>query len=104
MQTTSLTPIWTGSGLRSDLADASVGKPILHNRTYEPHVTAFMRRQLKPGMNVIDVGANIGYFTVLASKLVGDTGSVLAFEPNSENARLILLDVELNNLKNVSSS
>jgi FkbM family methyltransferase len=90
-----------GFRLAIDLADASVGKPIIHKRTYEPHVTAFMRRQLKPGMNVIDVGANIGYFTILASKLVGDAGTVLAFEPNSENARLILLDVEINNLKNV---
>ena len=90
-----------GFKLAIDLADVSVGRHIMRHRTYEPHVTAFMRRQIKPGMNVIDVGANIGYFTVLASKLVGDAGTVVAFEANSENARLILLDVEINNLKNV---
>ena len=90
-----------GFKLAIDLADASVGKAIMHNRMYEPHVTAFMRRQLRPGMHVIDVGANIGYFTVLSSKLVGDAGTVIAFEPNSENARLILLDIDSNNLTNV---
>jgi FkbM family methyltransferase len=87
--------------LAVDLADASVGRPILHSRSYEPHVTAFMRSQLKSGMTFIDIGANIGYFTMLASKLVGDDGSVVAFEPYSENARLILLDIEINHLKNV---
>ena len=37
-------------------------------------------------MNVIDVGANIGFFTMLASRLVGEEGKVIAFEPNSERA------------------
>jgi len=90
-----------GFKLAIDLADASVGKPILHSRSYEPHGTAFMRRWIKSGMTVVDVGANIGFFTILASKLVGDEGRVIAIEPNSENARLILLDVEINRAGNV---
>ena len=84
-----------------DLADTSVGLNILHKKTYEPHVTAFIRKQIEPGMTVVDIGANIGFFAMLASKLVGETGSVIAFEPNSENLRLLLLDIKKNNCSNV---
>jgi FkbM family methyltransferase len=90
-----------GFRLAIDLADISVSQPILSEKSYEPHVTGFMRRRLQQGMHVIDVGANIGYFTILAATLVGPEGRVTAFEPNSENARLILLDIEINQLKNV---
>lgn len=50
--------------------------------TYEPGVTAAFRRLLRPGDGVLDVGANWGYFSLLAAKLVGDRGYVLALEPN----------------------
>jgi FkbM family methyltransferase len=53
-------------------------------------------------MSVVDVGANIGYYTMLAASLVGKDGSVTAFEPNSENARLILLSVEQNGFSQVN--
>jgi FkbM family methyltransferase len=47
---------------------------------WEPDVTAFVARRLKPGDAFIDVGANVGYFSLLASRLVGDGGSVAAIE------------------------
>lgn len=90
-----------GFRLAIDLADISVSQSILNTKVYEPHVTAFMHRRLQRGMHMIDVGANIGYFAILAATLVGPEGSVTAFEPNSENARLVLLDIEINQLKNV---
>jgi FkbM family methyltransferase len=49
-------------------------------KTYEPDVQKVLKEILKPGMNFIDVGACIGYHTVVASKLVAD-GKVLAIEP-----------------------
>jgi FkbM family methyltransferase len=44
-----------------------------------------MKRMLKPGMNVLDLGANIGYFSVIAAALVGEHGEVHAFEPMPQN-------------------
>jgi hypothetical protein len=46
--------------------------------TWEPDLTAFMRRRLRPGDTFIDVGANIGYLSTLGSKLVGPHGVVVA--------------------------
>ena len=68
--------------------DAAVGRHVLAGE-YEPEVVAVFRRKLAPAMAVIDIGANIGYFTMLAASLVGAAGFVLAIEPNPANARLL---------------
>lgn len=69
-------------------ADEAVGRHVLHG-AYEPEVDAAFRAALRPGMGVIDLGANIGYFTMLAASLVGPGGFVLAVEPNPDNASLL---------------
>lgn len=68
--------------------DASVGHHVREDN-YETDVSAVFRHVLRPGSNVLDLGANIGYFTMLSAELVGPTGSVIAVEPNPTNARLI---------------
>jgi FkbM family methyltransferase len=52
---------------------------------YERELVQLMKRTLKSGMTVLDVGANIGYFSALASGLVGSSGQVHAFEPMPKN-------------------
>ena len=86
--------------LLCDAADAAV-TPGLRSGTYEPHLTAVFERYCRPGMTVVDVGANLGYFSLLASKLVGPAGRVVALEPNSENCRLLLSSLRLNGTSNV---
>lgn len=70
-------------------------------RAYEPAASALMRQQIRPGDTVVDVGANIGYFTVLMSKLVGEGGAVHAFEPAPENFALLQRNLAENHCKNV---
>jgi FkbM family methyltransferase len=50
---------------------------------------------------VVDVGANLGYYSLLASKSVGPSGKVIAMEPNSENCRLLLSSLRLGGITNV---
>jgi FkbM family methyltransferase len=90
-----------GFAIILDAADLSVSAPILASREWEPHLTGIFRRYLQPGMRVADIGANVGYYTLLAASIVGAHGEVLAFDPNSENARLILLSIAANGFKNV---
>lgn len=52
-------------------------------------VTALMRHVLRPGMTFVDAGANIGYFSVLASKLVGPTGKVFSIEVDPANVAIL---------------
>jgi FkbM family methyltransferase len=52
------------------------------NRPYEPATTDYLLRTLRPGHVFVDIGANHGYFTLIASAIVGHSGRVIAFEPN----------------------
>lgn len=70
-------------------------------KTYEPGVTSVIECVLAPGMTFVDIGANIGYFSVLASKKVSDTGKVFAIEPYAYNIKLIQKNIALNQCENV---
>ena len=86
--------------LLCDAADAAV-TPGLRSGEYEPHLTAVFERYCRPGMTVVDVGANLGYYSLLAARLVGPSGRVVALEPNSENCRLLLSSLRRSGLGNV---
>jgi FkbM family methyltransferase len=81
--------------------DWPVGAHITQHRTYEPHVTRELLPLLKPGVIMLDIGANLGYFTLLAASRIGPTGKVIAFEPNPDNCNSIHLSLYANHLKNV---
>lgn len=82
-------------------SDAVVGEEILARRTYEPHVTGVLLSTLGTGQVFVDVGANIGYFSVLAARTVGPSGHVTAIEPLVRNVRLLLANAALNGLDNI---
>ena len=90
-----------GFRLALDAADLSVSAPMLAQHAWEPHLTSVFRRYVRPGMRVADIGANVGYYTMLAAQLVTSEGEVFAFEPNSENCRLTLMSVAENGWSNV---
>lgn len=68
---------------------------------YEPTETAFFLRSIKPGQTVVDVGANIGYYTLLLARAVGPEGRVYAFEPEPRNFEILRQNVALNGYRNV---
>lgn len=63
---------------------------------WEMWLTQFLARHVKLGMTVVDVGANFGYYTLLLGDAVGETGHVLAVEPNPDAAALLQETVLLN--------
>ena len=81
--------------------DLAVGKALLSGR-YEPEVVAVFRDLLRPGMGVIDIGANVGFFSMLAATLVGPQGWVLAVEANPRNARMAEASRRLNGFGQVT--
>jgi FkbM family methyltransferase len=81
--------------------DAGVGRGVL-DKSYEPDVTAVFRRLLRPGMGVLDLGANIGFFTMLSASLVGSAGWVVAVEPNPANVKLLEASRRLNGFAQVT--
>lgn len=71
------------------------------NGEFEPMETSIVKKMVKKGDYVIDIGANIGYYTLIMAKLVGETGKVFAFEPDPNNFELLKKNVEYNGYKNV---
>ena len=71
------------------------------NGVYEPFETELVKRGIKKGDVVVDIGANIGYYTLIFSKLVSEQGNVFAFEPDPTNFALLGKNVEINGYENV---
>jgi FkbM family methyltransferase len=68
---------------------------------WEPGVTRLVENVLEPDMTVVDVGAHIGYFSLLAARRVGPTGHVYAFEPAPENYELLVRNIFLNGYQHI---
>ncbi|MFH1227188.1 MAG: FkbM family methyltransferase [Planctomycetota bacterium] len=71
------------------------------NDVYEPIETSIVNQYVKKGDVVLDIGANIGYYTLLFARLVGDEGKVYAFEPEPDNFELLKKNIEINKYENV---
>ena len=67
---------------------------------YEPEL-AYLEKVLSAGNTFVDVGASFGIYSVVASRMVGDTGRVLAFEPSIQSFPVLQKNIDMNNLRNV---
>jgi FkbM family methyltransferase len=67
---------------------------------FQQDETKLFERLARPGMTVVDVGAYVGYFTLLSSHLVGASGRVFAFEPADEAYRYLVDNIEANGCRN----
>jgi FkbM family methyltransferase len=82
-------------------SDESIS-PAMAAGVYESPETAFVKRQVRAGMSVVDIGANLGWFTVHLADIVGEDGRVDAFEPRSDLFDLLEKTTIENHLANVT--
>jgi FkbM family methyltransferase len=83
------------------VADVNTRTFLNHNGACEPEVVHLMRRVLREGDLAIDGGANIGFMTMIMSRLVGEKGRVEAFEPSTINYKKLMANLTLNSTENV---
>lgn len=93
-----ITPQWGGK-IHAFADDLSVTTGLLLDGVFEVGLTNYILTEIKQGMNVVDVGCNIGYFSVLLGYRVGELGTVHAYEPNPNLHELIVDNLTLNELK-----
>jgi FkbM family methyltransferase len=80
---------------------SQTGRMLYATGEYESETSRLIQRLLRPGDTMIDVGANIGYFTILGSRAVGVRGRVVAFEPMPHVRERLDRNIALNRLTNV---
>jgi len=89
-----------GAEIDCDVRDM-IQATIIHFRAWEPTTSAILSRLVEPGDLVVDVGANIGYYSLLFAKLVGPDGHVIAIEALPKLAQVLALNLERNGASNV---
>lgn len=81
--------------------DRHVSRRIREEGIWEPYETALLLASLSAGDVFLDVGANIGYYPVVAAQVVGAQGAVFAFEPDAANFKLLQENLQLNNCEHI---
>jgi FkbM family methyltransferase len=87
-----LVMIWPGNEL---------SRVLFLTGNFEPNELTWMSQTLTEGMTMIDIGAHMGMYTLTASKLVGESGVVIAMEPSTREFQRLTFHVTLNDLRNV---
>jgi FkbM family methyltransferase len=97
--------LWTKSGFKMfvDSRDVSIAPHLILEGVYEEHTDAVLRRIVKRGMHVVEIGANVGLFMLLMARAVGPSGSVYAFECDPTLARIARDNLEVNGLSRVGT-
>lgn len=92
-----------GYRLKSIPNDRGISLELLKFNTHEPLSTELISRELKSGMICLDIGGNIGYYTLLESRKVGDKGRVVCVEPSPKNFRYLQENLKLQDSSNVEA-
>lgn len=97
-------PIITTNGykIKTISNDEGISEELRIFKIHEPLTTELIKNIVKEGMNCIDLGSNLGYYTLLESKLVGDSGKVFAFEPSPVTYEHFKKNLEINKITNVN--
>jgi len=84
-----------------DTRDKGMVPLLLLNGTIEPYSVELFKQRIREGMNIVDIGANIGYFSLIAARLTGKGGRVYAFEPQPDSYNLLRENIQLNGYTNI---
>ena len=84
-----------------DLYDNGLSRTLIFFGTRELDHKLVLERELKEGMTLLDLGANIGYYAIMESRLIGESGFIYALEPAPSNVNLLKNNIKLNNIDNM---
>jgi FkbM family methyltransferase len=80
--------------------DRGISRELTIYRKHEPMATQLLKQFLKPGMTVVEIGGNLGYYALLEAQMVGNAGRVIAIEPVTTNFAQLSQNVAANGYRN----
>ena len=84
-----------------DTADKGIGRTLILFGQREEEHRQMLQKVLLPGMTVLDIGGNIGYYALMERNMIGPSGRIVAVEPSTENIEVFKKNVELNGFENI---
>ena len=90
-----------GNKMYMNAEDSGVAYFILSRGVYEPFETELLKKLLTRNMTVVNIGANVGYYALIAANRIGPNGRVYAFEPEPRNYELLVKNIKENGYKNI---
>jgi FkbM family methyltransferase len=81
--------------------EEGLSKQLMIHREREIGETETVKKIVKPGMCILEIGANVGYYTILMGKLVGKNGKIYAYEPYPRSVDILIRNLKLNNLTDI---
>jgi len=84
-----------------DLSEPGLSRTLFYRGIHEPLATRLVQEELAPGMVIIDIGANLGYYVLLEAKTVGENGVIYAIEPVPSSYSILQKNVALNHCTQV---
>lgn len=97
-----LTPTQHGFSMIVDATDAAVSKRILDGGSWEQKVLTLIAAIVKPGYSLVNLGTQTGLEAIMMGKLAGPTGKLLAFEPFSISYKMVVKNLQINGLSDIS--
>ena len=91
-----------GNKMYVDPQDICIAPHLLSKGIYEPFQTELFKKLIAKDMTVVDIGAHIGYYSLIAASIVGSGGRVCSFEPESNNYGLLIKNINENSYKNIA--
>ena len=86
-----------------DARDVSIAPHLVLDGAFEEYTDAVLRSIVKPGMHILEIGANVGVFTLLMAHRTGVNGSVLSFECDPDLAQIVRDNLEINGLAHIGT-
>jgi FkbM family methyltransferase len=86
-----------------DARDVSIAPHLIMDGAFEEYTDAVLRSIVRPGMHILEIGANVGVFTLLMAHRTGTNGSVLSFECDPDLAQIVRDNLEINGLANIGT-
>ena len=90
-----------GSRMHLRVDDPGISRELLMTGVHERRTTELVKREVRPGMLVVDIGANLGYYCLLEARLIGRSGLVYGIEPVARNFEVLQRNVESNGYENI---
>jgi len=84
-----------------NIDDPGLSKELLFKGIHEKVQTEIWKKMIKPGMNVFECGANLGYYALMEASIIGNKGKVYAVEPIPKNFRILKKNIKLNNYSHI---